>query len=95
MDNHFNIDYSVDYSFVRLDWLVTTAATEQNITVDEYIKIAKDTFLTLTNCIIEEILDANNKQFILGKIEEINSSRCNWTHYDRYDFERKLPFSER
>jgi len=95
MDQDSRIDYSVDYSFEMLDWMVTTGANKENLTVDEYIWHAKDAFLTLTNFALEEIARSQNKQFILEMIDEIIDVRCDWTLYDRFDFERKLPPSER
>jgi hypothetical protein len=39
---------------------------------------------------MNEIAESNDTKYIGKMIEDLNDSKCNWTRYDRYEFERKL-----
>ena len=59
------------------------------------LTIVKDAYMLLANSEMQEIVSSNDATFMAEMIDKMNDARCNWTHHDRYDFERKLKPEER
>jgi hypothetical protein len=92
---HYQIDFAVGYDFNGMEQMIKGSAKEMGVSVKKYLKDGKKTFRNLGVAIMNEIAESNDPIDIGEMIEELNNTRCNWTLYERYDFERKLKPEER
>jgi hypothetical protein len=95
MSKCFEIDYAVGYEFNLIEKMVIKSASDDGISIDDYLEHAKTAFKNLGRSIMMEIAKSHDVQYISDMIDEINDARCEWTTYDRYDFERKLKPEQR
>jgi hypothetical protein len=95
MNKELKFDYSIGFDFDTMEKVLIKSAKKQKISVDTYIKNAKEAYFALAKVTLRSIANIKDVNEIVCKIDDYNEAMGSWTFYDRFQFEMALDPSKR